>query len=208
MWSELASKISPESVVVSITEGLAGNIVTAGIIAPIIGIILLRWRHNRWKKFRSYLAHLVDSNHDDLLEALKKTQVYLDKLSDYEPEQVRDIDDVEFSQHRNVLSDALQRMEDVGTKFHFAMEPDMLEAWAKYHAEAWSLLRDPNAITWNNAEGIISSVKRGYEGFNANPAMFDDVFSTPMSFAANRLSEIKVEELSARKTEFIQALRL
>ena len=192
---------------VSITQGLAGNIVTAGIIAPLIGYLILKWRRARWRKFREYLAHLVEQNHSELCKSQKETALYLKKLSGFEPKEVRDIDEVEFSQHRHMLSDALTRMEDVGAKFHFAMEPDMLEAWAKYHAEAWSLLRDPNQLTWQNTEGIVSAVKRGYDGFDRSPAMYDDVFSTPMEYAANKIAKIDTKTLAKRKDEFIAVLK-
>ncbi|MEO1200188.1 MAG: hypothetical protein AAFX39_13300 [Pseudomonadota bacterium] len=207
MFEEYINSLNVVDFGVSITEGLAGNIVAAGIIAPLLGYLILKWRRARWRKFREYLAHLVEQNHSELCKSQKETALYLENLSEFEPKEVIDIDEVEFSQHRHMLSDALARMEDVGAKFHFAMEPDMLEAWAKYHAEAWSLLRDPNQLAWQNTEGIVSAVKRGYDGFDRNPTMYDDVFSTPMELAASKIAKIDTETLAKRKDEFIAVLK-
>lgn len=207
MFEKYIESLSLVDFGVSITHGLTGNIVTAGIIAPLIGFFVLKWRRARWRKFREYLAHLVEQNHLELCKSQRETALYLKKLSRFEPKEVRNIDEVEFSQHKHMLSNALIRMEDVGAKFHFAMEPEMLEAWAKYHSEAWTLLRDPNQLTWHNTEGIVSAVKRGYDGFDRNPNMYDDVFSIPMEHAARKIASIDAKTLAERKDEFIAVLK-
>ncbi|MGA0543246.1 hypothetical protein [Neotabrizicola sp. VNH66] len=206
MLEELAQSFNMADLVVSIAEGLAGNFVSAGLIAPIIALFVVKWRRARWRKFRGYLASLVEKNHIDLCADLEKTQRYMQKLSRFDPQEVAEIDDVEFRQHRDLLADSLRRMEEIGSNFHFAMEPHMLEAWADYHAEAWQLLREPNDLMWRNAEGVVAGVKRGYDGFVQNPSMFEDVFSGPMLRAAEKISKIDTKRLSDRKDAFVSVL--
>jgi len=206
MIEELAQSLKVSDLIISILEGLAGNFVSAGLIAPIIALFVIKWRRARWRKFRAYLASLVEKNHVDLCSSLEKTQRYMRKLSDFDPKEVAEIDEVEFRQHRDLLAVSLRRMEEIGSNFHFAMEPNMLEAWADYHAEAWQLLRDPNELMWLNAEGVIAGVKRGYDGFAQNQSMFDDVFSGPMLRASQKISKIDTKTLSERKDAFIAVL--
>jgi hypothetical protein len=187
-------------------KSIVGTIVSAVVIAPVVGLYITSRQNSRWRRFRRYIAQLMEENHRHLLKSLDEARTYLVKLSLLSPNEVRAIDESELYRHRDTLRGALRRMEEIGVRFHFAMNPKILEGWQAYHALAFETLRDPNETTWHNVGGVVSAVKRGYEGFESNPNMFDDVFSQPTKFAAGHLAALDATLLEQRLKEFVSIL--